>query len=263
MEQSLFITKADNLKYFDPGYSRVYYGVEFCERLLPAISDLKRALDFAGDKRLDFTLVTPYLTERGLEKLEGLLEVLVKTRPDSEVVFNDYGVLRVLCRSYPGLEPVLGRLLNRTKRGPRLMTVIDKLPETTVAYFRDSNLNVPALNEFYSRYGVKRVELDNLLQGLGFTLERWRGSLYLPYAYVTTTRLCLTNACDDPGQEARIGIFPCKMECQKYTFYMRNPVMPVMLVRKGNTVFFRNDQIPDDIERRGIDRLVIQPEIPI
>ncbi|MFH0942525.1 MAG: hypothetical protein V1823_05860 [Chloroflexota bacterium] len=263
MEQSLFIANLENLKYFDPGYSRIYFGVEFCERLLPDVADLKRVLDFAGEKGLDFTLVTPYVTERGLEKLSGLLEVLVTARPDSEVVFNDYGVLRLLGRRYPGLEPVLGRLLNRTKRGPRLMTVIDKLPETTVAYFRDANLNVPALNEFYRRRGVNRVELDNLLQGIGFTLERWQGSLYLPYAYVTTTRFCLANACDDPGREMHIGVFPCKRECQKYTFYLRNAVMPVVLERKGNTIFFRNDRVPDDIEQRGINRLVIQPEIPI
>lgn len=263
MEQSLFIAKTENLKYFDPGYTRIYFGVEFCERLLPGAGDLKRVLDFAGEKGLDFTFVTPYVTERGLGKLESLLEVLAETRPDSEVVFNDYGVLRLLHNSFPGLEPVLGRLLNRTKRGPRLMTVIDRLPETTVAYFRDTNLNVPALNEFYRKQGVKRVELDNLLQGIGFTLERWQGSLYLPYAYVTTTRFCLANACDDPEKETRIGIFPCQRECQKYTFYLRNPVMPVVLERKGNTIFFRNDRVPGDIEQRGINRLVIQPEIPV
>lgn len=263
MERALFIAKADHLKYFDSGYSRIYFGQEFCERLLPSISRLKWVLNFAREKEVSFTLVTPYITEKGLEKLEGLLEVLAETRPDSEVVFNDYGVLHVMRQRFPHFEPVLGRLLNRTKRGPRLMTVIEKLPETTVAYFRDANLNVPALKEFYNKQGVNRVEIDNLLQGIGFILEHWHGSLYLPYAYVTTTRFCLANACDNPLKEMRIGIFPCKRECQNYTFYLRNPVMPVVLERKGNTIFFRNDRIPGDIEERGINRLVIEPEIPI
>jgi hypothetical protein len=263
MEQTLFISKADNLGYFRPVYTRLYFGVEFCERLMPAAADLKRVLDFVEEKGLEFTLVSPYVTETGLKRLRGLLEMLSQIRPGSEVVFNDYGVLRVLHQYYPGLEPVLGRLLNRMKRGPRLMTVIDKLPQTTVAYFRDSNLNVPALCEFLNAHGVGRVDLDNVLQGFGFTLERLKGSLYVPYAYVTTTRLCLANACDVPGGEERIGVFPCKLECQKYTFYLSSVVMPVMLERKGNTVFFRNDRIPDDIESRGIDRLVTQPEIPM
>lgn len=263
MEQALFVTKTENLEYFRPDYSRLYFGVEFCERLLPAAEDLERVLDFAGEKGPAFTLVTPYVTESGLERLKALLETLAKLRPGSEVVFNDYGVLRVLRRLYPGLEPVLGRLLNRLKRGPRLMTVIDKLPKTTVAYFRDSNLNVPALNDFMGRQGVKRVELDNLLQGLGFTLERWRGSLYLPYAYVTTTRFCLAGAGGTPWEAERIGVFPCKMECQRHSFYLNSPVMPVVLERKGNSVFFKNDRIPEDIEARGIDRLVSQPVIPM
>lgn len=263
MEQALFVTKAENLGYFDPAYRRLYFGTEFCERLMPAADDLRRVLDFVEEKGLDFTLVSPYLTEDGLGRLEGLLELLWQIRPGSEVVFNDYGVLRVLRRHYPGLEPVLGRLMNRLKRGPRLIAVIDKLPETTVAYFRDSNLNVPALSEFLGRWGIRRVELDNLLQGLGFTLQRLKGSLYLPYAYVTTTRLCLASDSDAPEQEARIGIFPCRRECQRYTFYLSSVAMPVTLVRKGNTVFFRNDLVPDDIEMRGIDRLVIQPEIPM
>ncbi len=263
MEQALFISKTENLDYFSPVYSRLYFGVEFCERLMPATADLKRVLDFVGEKGLEFTLVSPYVTGEGLKRFGGLLEVLSQIRPGSEVVFNDYGVLRVLHHHYPALEPVLGRLLNRMKRGPRLMAVIDKLPETTVEYFRDSNLNIPALGEFLNRQGIRRVELDNVLQGIGFTLESLKGSLYVPYAYVTTTRLCLANGCDDPERQERIGIFPCKRECQKYTFHLSSVVMPVMLERKGNTIFFRNDRIPGGIEQRGIDRLVTQPEIPM
>jgi hypothetical protein len=62
-----------------------------------------------------------------------------------------------------------------------------------------------------------------------------------------------------------VGILPCKQECQKYTFSLDNPVMETSLIRKGNTIFFKNDKIPKGEELRGkkIDRLVIQPEIPI
>ncbi|MFC1906696.1 hypothetical protein ACFLW8_01225, partial [Chloroflexota bacterium] len=162
------------------------------------------------------------------------------------------------------LEPVMGRLLHKMKRGPRLMTVISKLPPSTVEYFRGSNLTVPILGEFLNQYGVKRVELDNLLQGFDFSLDNTlRGSLYFPYAYVSTTRFCLSGSCDVPGKEEVIGIFPCQRECQQYTFYMKNEVMPVMLIRKGNTIFFENDVLPEDMEGRGIDRVVTEPELPM
>jgi len=221
-------------------------------------------LDFVGENSLDFTLVSPYATEKDLGRLEVLFREVARRQPGSEVVFNDYGVLQVLNSRYGELEPVMGRLLHKMKRGPRLMTVISKLPPSTVEYFRGSNLTVPILVEFLNQHGVKRVELDNLLQGFDFSLDdNLSASLYFPYAYITTTRFCLTAACDMPEREEIIGIFPCKRECQRYTFYLRSEVMPVILIRKGNTIFFENGVLPEGLEERGINRIVTEPEIPM
>lgn len=263
MEQAIFISRIENLRYFTPHFSRIYFGNEFCEQLVPSVTELGRVLDFVAEKKLEFTFVTPYLTDNGLKRCEALLKALVRERPGSEVVFNDYGMLRVLRGSYGELEPVMGRLLNRMKRGPRLMMVIDKLPESTVEYFQSSNLTVPALGKFLNENGVKRVELDNVLQGFDFSLDGLAASLYMPFAYVTTTRLCLVNSCDVPEREELIAIFPCKRECQKYTFYLRNEIMPVLLIRKGNTIFFENNVLPDGIEEMGVTRIVTEPEIPM
>jgi len=263
MEQAIFISRVENLKYCAPAFSRLYFGNEFCQQLIPSPSDLEQVLAFVTEKDLDFTLVSPYVTAGGLKRLKGLLGQVAQRKPGSEVVFNDYGVFRVLGNDYGELEPVMGRLLNRMKRGPRLMMVIDKLPETTVQYFRGSNLNVPAFNEFLKRHGVKRVEMDNVLQGFDFSLDRLEASLYVPFAYVSTTRLCLTNSCDIPEREEMVGIFPCQQECQRYTFYLKSEIMPVTLIRKGNTIFFENEVLASGLEEKGITRIVIQPEIPM
>ena len=263
MERAIFISSVENLKYFDSGFSRIYFGNEFCEQLIPPATDLEQVLKFASRKEADFTFVSPYVTDKGLGKLEILLNRISEEKPGSEVVFNDYGVLRVLNKRYINLVPVMGRLLNRMKRGPRLMVVINKLPETTVEYFRNSNLTVPILFKFLDENRVKRVELDNVLQGFDFTLNTLEASLYIPFAYVTTTRLCLVNSCDTPELSKIIGIFPCKRECKKYTFFMDNEIMPVPLIRKGNTIFFRNDALPEDMEKIGINRIVIEPELPM
>ena len=264
MEQAVFISRIENLKHCTPQFTRLYFGNEFCEQLLPSLTELRQALDFAGEKGMDFTLVSPYATEKTLGRLDKLFQEVAKRKPDSEVVFNDYGVLRILSSRYEELEPVMGRLLHKMKRGPRLMTVISKLPPTTVDYFQSTNLTVPILVEFMNRNGVKRVELDNLLQGFNFSLDNnLKGSLYFPYAYVSTTRFCLAANCDVPGKEEMIGIFPCHRECRNYTFYLRSEVMPVILVRQGNTIFFENDTLPDGLEGRGINRMVTEPEIPM
>ena len=74
----------------------------------------------------------------------------------------------------------------------------------------------PIIRQFLIRNGVRRVELDNLLQGiaLDFSNSGMSASLYIPYAYITTTRLCLANSCDVEGREEEIDLSPCKKECQ-------------------------------------------------
>jgi hypothetical protein len=39
--------------------------------------------------------------------------------------------------------------------------------------------------------------------------------------------------------------------------------MPVTLIRKGNTVFYQNAKIPEDINEESLDRIVFSPEIPV
>ena len=263
MEQAIFISKVENLKYYHDSFARLYFGNEFCEHLIPSVIDLEQVLDFVSGKSLDFTFVSPYVTNNGLRRLEILFQEIAQKRPNSEVAFNDYGILRILNTHYTELEPVMGRLLNRMKRGPRLMMVIDKLPRTTVEYFQSSNLTVPILGQFLNKNRVRRVELDNVLQGIDFRPDTLEVSIYVPFAYVTTTRLCLVNSCDIPEKMETIGIFPCGKECQKYTFYLRNPIMPVTLIRKGNTIFFKNEVLPHRIEERGITRIVFEPQIPM
>jgi len=39
-------------------------------------------------------------------------------------------------------------------------------------------------------------------------------------------------------------------------------VMTTLLIRRGNTIFFKNTNIPQEIRDSAIDRIVISPEIP-
>ena len=264
-ERALYITKVADLKHYDSKFSRIYFGNEFCQRLIPTARDLEHVLDFASKNGLGFTFVTPLVTDEGLRILEPLFKKIAKEKPGSEVVFNDWGILRILNEKYSDLWPVMGRLLNKMKRGPRLMNLLDVLPETTVKYFRSCSIDTPHYCKFLAKNKIRRVELDNLLQGIDLNLtdSEISASLYIPYAYITVTRLCLAISCEVHGKEDIVGIFPCEKECQKYTFHLTNPVMPVPLIRKGNTIFFRNEKIPGDMGEKNINRIVIEPEVPL
>ncbi len=261
-EKVLFVSKKDNLfKYLTRDYCRFYYGDEFCERLLPSEHDVKEILAFAEERCLPFTFVTPYVTENGLNQIKELLQLFPN---NTEVVFNDWGVLRTIKRDFQGLIPVMGRLLTKIKRGPRLMNFIDRLPSAALDHLRKTNLGVPIYQNFLKKQDIKRVELDNPLQGLDFSdvPEGLHLSLYIPFAYVTTTRFCLVANCDKDDKKGFIGVFPCGRECRKYTFYLDNAVMKTLLIRRGNTIFYKNTRMPENIKNSQVDRIVISPEIP-
>jgi hypothetical protein len=265
MEQALYISKTDHLKYWKAEFTRLYFGMEFCERLLPAAQQLKKAVSFAENNHADFTLVTPYVTESGLEQVEKLIIALCDRKPQSEIVFNDWGILHLLREKHYPLKPLLGRLLNKLKRGPRIVPVKDKIPKTALDYFMTPNISIPEVRSFLLQRGITRVECDNLLQGLNLDDigKELNISLYLPFAYVSTTRFCLMPAIRDP-EEMKIGVLPCNKECRQYAFSLWNPVMMVPLIRKGNTIFFSNETIPEQLIREGkIDRIVVEPEIPM
>ncbi len=263
-ENSLFIAKKQNLKYWNKKYTRLYFGNEFCQRLIPTAEDLDYVINFAKKNKIGLSFVTPYVTDEGIGRLEPLLGLLNKKLPESEVVINDYGTLELMQENKFKLKPVLGRLLTKQKRGPRIINIMDKLPKPAIDHFRKSNAEVPIFQEFLIKNGFERVELDNLLQGIedDFSKSKIKASLYYPYAYVTTTRFCLTSICDK--KDAVPGIHPCKRECQKYgPFKLTNKYMPVPLLLKGNTQFFENKKLPKDLKEKGIDRLVYEPELSI
>ncbi len=261
-EHALFISHSDNLHYLTDDYQRLYFGDEFCERLLPSSGELAAAISAAAGQGVPFTFVTPYVTERGLQSVEQLLAQLPG---GTEVVFNDWGVLRRLRSSHPDLIPVMGRLLTKIKRGPRIMNFIDRLPPDALDHLRRTNLGVDVYRNFLSDNGVVRVEIDNPLQGLDLSdvPDGLHLSLHIPFAYVSTTRFCLVANCDDPEKKGFIGVFPCGRECRKYTFFLDNSVMTTLLIRKGNTIFFKNTNVPQELrDAANIDRVVIAPEVP-
>lgn len=264
MQNSLIITKKQNLKYWNKKYTRLYFGIEFCQNLIHTTEDLDYVINFVKKNNIELSFVTPYVTDEGMNKLEPLLELLNEKLPGSEVIINDFGTLELMQEKKLKLKPVLGRLLTKQKRGPRIINIMDKLPKTAIEHFRKSNADIPIIREFLIRNGFDRVELDNLLQGIeeDFSKSQLKASLYYPYNYVTTSRYCLTSILD--RENIIPGIYTCKRECYKYgVFKLTNKNMPVPLLLKGNTQFFENKKLPKDLEEKGINRLVYQPELPI
>ena len=261
MEKAVLLNDVNRLAQYSEPFDRLYFGHEFCQRLFPSTDQIKRAQHEAASRGKAFTVVTPFVTNAGLALLRKRLQpLLADGAADAiEIVVNDWGVLNWLHREYPKVPIALGRLLTKQKRGPQIMNMVDRLPAPAVAHFQCSNVDIPRVQRFLESKGVKRVELDNLLQGI----VREGGlpaSLYYPYAYISTTRLCLLVDGDRPGKNFR-SIGKCSHECMHYKVTLRHEDMPVPLVLKGNTQYFRNDKLPPNLQKLNITRLVHQPHV--
>lgn len=289
MERAIFLTNTSQLKYVNSKHSRIYYGNEFCERLIPAPEQVCQILSYAKKNKLRFSLVTPYVTHIGFGKLNSLFKLLEDSSAACEVIINDWGILNLVRHKYLNFIPVLGRLLTKQKRDPHLINLLKretrlrfvknpknlgikhlifqkKLPEDLDPYYKGSNISsVPIIHNFLIRQRIKRIELDNTTQGLFLNLPKGRisASLYVPYGYITTTFFCPTAGCEKK-RKSLLKIQPCKKECQKYIFKLRNPAMHKVIYLKGNTQFYKNVKYQlKEWERLGVDRIVYEPEIPI
>lgn len=253
-EKAVAITTSQNISEIPADTERIYLGDEFCERLLPHEKDIKTTLRFCQKEDMQFTLVTPYLTEHSLLRAQKLLTMLPE---GSEVVINDYGLLSAVTHEKRTLVPILGRLLAKQKRDNRTLLLRDKIPSAAWEYFQEANINVREFQNFLHEQGIHRVEIDNLVQGTRLKPGQMHVTLHVPYVYVTTTRLCLVAGCDAIDKRREVSITrPCNRECLKYLFTLEDPSFPSPLFMKGNAQFYRNETIPEQGELNKIDRIV-------
>jgi hypothetical protein len=280
IEKTIHITNLKNLRYYNKNeYQRIYWGVEFCQNLIPTIQDTDEILRFINKNNLKFSLVSPFVTEYGLNKLKRIFSWLNKKKIKCEVIVNDWGVLQCLHTEFSRLfEPVFGRLLVRQQRDPAMKRVLEKQPIFPIKGkdgkiriivhrppsqryqegIKASYVNSKLLQDFLSKFWIKRIELNNLIQGLSLNGIGFKKSIYSPFVNISTTRFC-------PMQNRHQKIYRinvCQRECQKYYEILRNKAIPKIIYKRGNTTFYKNPLNIKEISSLDIDRLVVQPEIP-
>lgn len=261
-----------------PDWRRLYFGQEFCERRAPSVSDVRRAYAAAASAGLAFSLLTSYVSDEGLGRLRPVLAWLSGLGdPRIEVVANDWGVVRLVAREHAPLRLVLGRLMNRMLRDPRIVPglVAARAPGDALSALRQPSLTAPAGRRLLERFGIGRVEFDNLIQGLDtdFAAIGLGASVYVPYGYVVTGRACAIGSLNQRAADQFHAGTACRRECLRYTVTRRVAPMPVAdghreYVERGNTCCYLQDAAAIDraaavARRSGIDRLVYQADLPV
>jgi hypothetical protein len=260
-------------------FSRLYFGQEFCENLIPSSDVLQEVVAFAHDLQLSFTYVTGYVTDAGLAATRRNLASLAKQAPGSEVVFNDWGVLTVLAEEFPSLVPVLGRLLIKQQRMARFTTTPPPVnlrginaTETVVRAgqqeaLRALNLSIPEYRERLEGLGVRRFDLDIVPQGVELPADVWglEASCYYPWGYVTGSRNCLTAGVLEAERSFVVTDSRCAAPCRRFNRATKVLQFPQATVQRGNSVFiYHTDYAAPYLQGQiPVDRIVFEPWIPL
>ena len=281
MEKAVHISNLKNLKYFNKeDYQRIYWGAEFCQNLISDLKDTDKALAFAAKNASGFSFITPLVTDSGLKKLNKAFSYLRKNNVKCEIIVNDWGVLGCLHAKFNKcFKLALGRLLVRQQRDPSMRTVFEEQSPYAVRDkntgklsviihrppgglyqkgMRASYINSSLLQDFLSRFGIERIELNNVIQGLYLEGIRFKKSIYTPYVNISTTRFCPMES----RAQKLYRIDMCYKECQGHYYEMHSRNIPMVIYKRGNTTFYKNPLDIRSLGKNGIDRIVIQPELP-
>ncbi len=218
---------------------RVHLGNEFCERLLPTPVQLQTAQQHARTLGVEISLLTPLLTDSGSKRLRLLLDRLP---PGAEVVVNDWGTLRLIRTEYPALEPLLGRLLYKMIKDPRL-------PSAQWTKLHPHSGRSKPFQRLLARFGVDHIEMDvpPFTQDEQFLVGDLGLSVHLPYGYVVKGRMCRIGSLGEHDSGKFIAAHACRKECLDYVCRLERPqptgaqqcAQELVGFQRGNTQFYR------------------------
>ncbi|MEW6202718.1 MAG: hypothetical protein AB1546_12125 [bacterium] len=246
VQKALYVQAADVLTEGDlpvGEFDRIYFGVEFCERRIPSVHQLEKAISICREDGKPLTLVTPIVTDWGLKRLNPLFGRLMEYDEHAEVVVNEYGTLMFLREKFPSFKVVMGRVLIRQKKDPRVPLIHD---EKIRGYFSGSVLDSAYFCKFLHGQNTRRVELDNLPHAQPPQAD-FSVSLYYPFVFITTSRNCVAETCD---------------ECARVHYMLYHPTMGDGLIFYGRSQFFVNLNL-NWLENSRIDRIVYQFYVPL
>jgi hypothetical protein len=221
----------------DGRVAALYFGTEFCEERLPDDAEAEAFCAVAREREWTPTLLTPVVTDDGLARIDRLLERLGARGSRLEVVFNDWGVLRLLRERHRRHAARAGRLLNRALRDPRAFA-----GDAGAEHRRERDPARGArLRRLLAGTGVVALETDPDLDGayLGDGSAGLSRALHLPFVFASSGRHCLLKAAALPGRAVGEMLGDaCPRPCRGGAVRADRQDCPLPLWRAGNTLLY-------------------------
>jgi hypothetical protein len=260
-----------------PKADRIYYGHETCEHLLPSRRRVQAfAARLAQSPETRLSLVTPFLSDKGLRRALVLIDSLLAHMGELEVVCSDWGLVHELSRERR-VTLVLGRLLTAQITDPRIPRLLEKShPETTLRetrqvdgtrcalkpgcasaslgrHYRSCWVDKPEAVALLTRYGIGRCELSNAAQGIELTFSGMRYTLHMPEVLVAVMRSC-------PGRNEDFNRPLAACPCSRHwaggqEVAWSHATLPMELFRRDNALYYHWSAMPADLHHLPVDRL--------
>jgi len=221
---------------------RVYVGDEFCVHRMPDPAALEAITRSANGNGWRVTLLTPPVTDEGMERCSRLFRLLETQIPGTEVVVNDWGLLGALRENHPSLTVAAGRLLNKGFKDPRLADPASAagISEDAEELLEGCTFDFPEFQQKMRDLEVGRLERDLLPYGeTGLKSTAGLGiSVYFPFGYVSTGRVCRIASFKAPAGRKFSPLDACHAPCNGLLLELGGAESHFRLFEGGNTVFY-------------------------
>ncbi len=280
----------------------IYYWSDNCEFLVPTKIELEKAIEkfqvfnknFPPHKVRSFTLVTPYVWDIMLERLEEWLAYLneLKIKNPIEIVVNDFWVLRLLNKKYTNLKPIFGRVIHKILKTPLIDTywyeahpawelIKNKSEQEKLAqraeivrwqmkFYNSSEVSLDVYRNFLSKYNIDSVALDYMekREELFDNSRFWEigVDLYYPWAIIFTWRLCDTSAIENPARWMYAIDEICPRTCNRYDIHYKVKTVGYNMIQRWNSGYrseLNLDFLSEDFAKNKNNRLVFSPFISV
>jgi len=195
--------------------------------------------------------------ESGIGRVMKAIEGISPGEGD-EVVVNDVGLFEILLREKWSGAVAAGRLLTRQRRGAGWKGSLPAEPGAA-RWLRGSALDSPGFVDFLvDRYGVRRFEIDNIIQGVavGELPDDVRLSVYYPWLFLTASTLCPWTF-DGRRWKRGEGCPSCRGEILEL-----KPEEGGRTILMGGGIQFLENPSVEVYSGPSVDRHVFQPRIP-
>ena len=280
----------------------IYYWSDNCEFLAPTVVEIEEAIslfrefnkNFPPHRVRTFTLVTPYVWDNMLDRLDEVLNYLneLKIKNPIEIVVNDYWVLRLLNTKYTNLKISFGRIIHKLLKTPLIDTywyeahpaweliknkseqeklrLREEIVKWQMKFYNSSEVSLDIFRNFLETNRISRVAIDYMekreeLYNNSRFWEIWV-DLYYPWALIFTGRLCDTSAVENPSRGMYAIDDVCSRTCNRYDVHYKIKTVWYKMIQRWNAGYrseLNLDFLSEDFVNNSKNRLIFAPFITV